>query len=113
MLILGAAYKPDVDDLRESPALDIIGLLSEKGAEVEYHDPHIPEFDHDGLVMTSVPALMDAVRAADCIAVITNHTAYDYAEILEAADLVVDTRNALAHIPHDREKVWLLGGGRF
>ena len=64
----------DVDDLRESPALDIIGLLAEKGALVDYHDPHIPAFDHDGLSMASVPSLMDAVRAADCVAIITDHT---------------------------------------
>ena len=95
VLVLGAAYKPDVDDLRESPALDIIGLLVEKGAQVEYHDPHIPAFDHDGLAMRSVPDLMNAVRAADCVAIITDHSAYEYDQILAAADLIVDTRNAL------------------
>ena len=105
VLVLGAAYKPDVDDLRESPALDIIGLLAEKGARVEYHDPHIDAFDHDGLVMKSVSSLMDAVQAADCVAIITNHKAYDYDQILDSADLIVDTRNALAGVSGDRGKV--------
>ncbi len=95
VLILGAAYKPDIDDLRESPALDILSLLLEKGARAEYHDPHIPHFNHDGLAMTSVPDLMDAIRAADCVAIITDHSEYDYAWILATAGLIVDTRNAL------------------
>jgi UDP-N-acetyl-D-glucosamine dehydrogenase len=95
VLVLGAAYKPDIDDLRESPALDIINLLLEKGAQVEYHDPHVPHFDHDGLVMTSVPDLMSSLRAADCVAIVTDHSAYEYDRILDTADLIVDTRNAL------------------
>jgi UDP-N-acetyl-D-glucosamine dehydrogenase len=95
VLVLGAAYKPDIDDLRESPALDILSLLLEKGARAEYHDPHIPHFDHDGLAMTSVPDLMDAVRAADCVAIVTDHSEYDYERILATAGLIVDTRNAI------------------
>jgi UDP-N-acetyl-D-glucosamine dehydrogenase len=95
VLVLGAAYKPDIDDLRESPALDIITLLLEKGALVEYHDPHIPHFDHDGLEMASVPDLLEAVRTADCVAIVTDHSAYEYGQILDSADLIVDTRNAL------------------
>jgi UDP-N-acetyl-D-glucosamine dehydrogenase len=95
VLILGVAYKPDIDDLRESPALDVIHLLQEKGAEVVYHDPYIPHVDSDNIVMDSVPDLMTAVAEADCVAIITNHSDYDYDAILEAADVVVDTRNAL------------------
>lgn len=95
VLVLGAAYKPDIDDLRESPALDVIGLLHQKGAQVEYHDPYIASLDHDGLDMHSVPDLMSAVRAADCVVIITNHRVYDYPAIQQAARLVVDTRNAL------------------
>ncbi|HUF36898.1 MAG TPA: nucleotide sugar dehydrogenase [Anaerolineales bacterium] len=95
VLVLGVAYKPDVDDLRESPALDIISLLMEKGAQVSYHDPHIPDFDHDGLAMASVSDLMDAVQSADCVAIVTDHHAYDFSRILETASLIVDTRNAL------------------
>jgi UDP-N-acetyl-D-glucosamine dehydrogenase len=94
VLILGVAYKPDIDDLRESPALDVIHLLQEKDAEVIYHDPYIPHFDHDGLLMASVPDLMNAVKSADCVAIITNHSVYDYEAILTSAQLIVDTRNA-------------------
>lgn len=98
VLVLGAAYKPDIDDLRESPALDVIGLLQKKGALVEYHDPFIPHIVHDGWNMTSVSDLMAAVRAADCVAIVTNHSGYNYPAIVEAADLIVDTRNALGEL---------------
>jgi UDP-N-acetyl-D-glucosamine dehydrogenase len=94
LLVLGAAYKPDIDDLRESPALDVIGLLEQKGAVVSYHDPYIPHFRHDGIEMHSVTDLYAAVEQADCVVVITNHKVYDYAEILRRAKLIVDTRNA-------------------
>ena len=105
VLILGIAYKPDIDDLRESPALDVIHLLREKGAEVLYHDPYIPSLDHDGLAMDSVPDLMKAVEEADCVAIITNHHDYDYAAILTKAQLIVDTRNALGKQGKDNPKV--------
>ena len=105
VLILGVAYKPDIDDLRESPALDVIHLLQEKGAEVSYHDPFLPHLDYDGLLMTSVPDLMGAVKAADCVAIITNHTAYDYEAILDQSQLIVDTRNALGKNGKDNLKV--------
>jgi UDP-N-acetyl-D-glucosamine dehydrogenase len=95
VLVLGTAYKPDVDDLRESPALDIIGLLEQKGAIVSYHDPYIPIIRHNGREMASVPDLMDAVRSVDCVVIITNHSSYDYPGILNEASLIVDTRNAL------------------
>jgi len=95
ILILGAAYKPDIDDLRESPALDVIGLLDQKGAHVQYHDPYIRHIQEDELELYSVPDLMQAVHKADCVVIITNHSAYDYDAILENSSLVVDTRNAL------------------
>ena len=95
VLILGAAYKPNVDDLRESPALDVIHLLQEKGADVIYHDPYIPHLEEEGLSLSSVPDLMQAVEHADCVAIITNHAQYDYGAILARAKLIVDTRNAL------------------
>ncbi|MBN2501889.1 MAG: nucleotide sugar dehydrogenase [Anaerolineales bacterium] len=94
-LVLGAAYKPDIDDVRESPALDVIGLLAQRGAEVSYHDPYIPHIAHDDWTMDSVADLAAAVKAADCVVIITNHTAYDYDALLEDAKLVLDTRNAL------------------
>jgi len=105
VLILGAAYKPDIDDLRESPALDVIHLLQEKGADVAYHDPYIPHLDHDNIRLDSVSDLMAEVAAADCVAIITNHSAYDYPAILAAAQMVVDTRNALGKAGKDNPKV--------
>jgi UDP-N-acetyl-D-glucosamine dehydrogenase len=105
ILVLGAAYKPDIDDLRESPALDVIGLLEKKGAHVSYHDPYIPAFKHEGMEMHSEPDAMKAVEAADCVVIITNHKAYDYPAILKAAKLVVDTRNALGRTGRRSPKV--------
>lgn len=95
VLVLGAAYKPDIDDLRESPALDVMGLLKKKGALVEYHDPYVASLREENEVMHSVPDLMTAVRQADCVVIVTNHSSYDYTAILDAARLVIDTRNAL------------------
>jgi UDP-N-acetyl-D-glucosamine dehydrogenase len=95
VLVLGVAYKPDVGDLRESPALDIIHLLEEKGADVVYHDPHVPAFNHDGMRMTAVEDLDAALQAADCVVVVTDHSAYDWGKIRAQADLIVDTRHAV------------------
>jgi UDP-N-acetyl-D-glucosamine dehydrogenase len=105
VLVLGAAYKADIDDLRESPALDVMRLLQSKGADVSYHDPYIPHLHHDEWEMTSVPDLMQAVKEADCVAIVTNHKTYDYPAILEAAKLVVDTRNALGKQGRNNPKV--------
>jgi len=105
VLVLGAAYKPDIDDLRESPALDVIGLLDKKGARVSYHDPYVPHLQHDGWSLDSVPDLMQAVKTADCVVIVTNHSNYDYPAILAAAGLVVDTRNALGAAGRDNPKV--------
>ena len=105
LLVLGVAYKPDIDDLRESPALDVIHLLKEKGAEVCYHDPYVPHFKHDGWGLVSVGDLMAEVKAADAVVIVTNHTSYDYPAILEAAALVVDTRNALGKLGKGHPKV--------
>ena len=105
ILVLGAAYKPDIDDLRESPALDVIGLLEQKGAHVTYHDPFIPLLDHEGQKMESVKELLPAVSAADCVVIVTNHSQYDYPAILEAAKLIVDTRNALGKFAKNNPKV--------
>jgi UDP-N-acetyl-D-glucosamine dehydrogenase len=105
VLVVGAAYKPDVDDLRESPALDVIGLLQQKGAEVEYHDPYIPSIEHDGWRLRSVPDVVAAASVADCIVIITDHREYDYPLLLERAALVVDTRNALGAAGRGNPKV--------
>ena len=105
VLILGAAYKPNVDDLRESPALDVIGLLRQKGAEVSYHDPYIPCITQEDWNLTSVPDLMESTRSADCVVIVTDHKVYDYAGILENAALVVDSRNALGFAGPGNPKV--------
>lgn len=105
ILIVGAAYKPDVDDLRESPALDVIGLLRQKGAYVAYHDPYIHRIKHDDWEMECVPDLLAASKQADCVVIITNHSVYDYLELLENSKLIVDTRNALGKAGRDNPKV--------
>lgn len=105
VLVLGVAYKPDINDLRESPALDVIHLLQQRGAIVQYHDPYIPHFRHDGWEMTSVSDLMLAVQSADVVVIVTNHRDYDYAAILGNAALIVDTRNALGKLCRKNAKV--------
>jgi len=106
VLVLGAAYKPDIDDIRESPALDVIGLLLRKGARVSYHDPYIPHLHtHDGIEMDSEPDVMAAVQQADAVVIITNHKVYDYAAILQAAKFIFDARNALGKMGKGHPKV--------
>jgi len=108
VLVLGAAYKPDIDDVRESPALDVIGLLREKKALASYHDPYIPQLTHEDWSLKSVPDLMSAIAEVDCVVVITNHSSYDYPAIYQAAKMIVDTRNAFGFLKQDRDKVELL-----
>jgi UDP-N-acetyl-D-glucosamine dehydrogenase len=105
ILVLGVAYKPDIDDIRESPALDVIHLLLQKGADVRYHDPYVPSFRHDGWTMESVSDLMAEVRAADAVVIVTNHRTYDYPAILVEAALIVDMRNALGALGKGNPKV--------
>ena len=95
VLVLGVAYKRDIEDIRESPALDIIRLLEGQGARVSYFDPHVPRFREDGQEFRSVELTPEVVAAADCVIVVTDHTAVDYRMIKRQAKLVVDTRNAL------------------
>jgi UDP-N-acetyl-D-glucosamine dehydrogenase len=95
VLVLGVAYKRDIDDLRESPALDIIRLLEAQGARVTYHDPHVASFREDGHHYKSVPLSPETVAAADCVMIVTDHSAVDYGLIKRHARLAVDTRHAL------------------
>jgi UDP-N-acetyl-D-glucosamine dehydrogenase len=95
VLVLGVAYKRDIDDLRESPALDIIRLLEGQGARVSYHDPHVPCFAEDGHEYRSVALTPETVSAADCVMVVTDHSAIDYRMVRQQARLAVDTRNAM------------------
>jgi UDP-N-acetyl-D-glucosamine dehydrogenase len=105
ILILGVAYKPDIDDLRESPALDMIHMLRQKGAVVSYHDPYIPRINGDGWSMESVSDLKAEAAAADCLVIVTNHKVYDYQGLLDTAQIIVDTRNALGKIGKGHPKV--------
>ena len=94
--VLGVAYKREIDDVRESPALDIIHLLGKRGAKVTYSDPFVPKLRADGVVpnMTGIDAVKGA-KAADCVMIVTDHKDFDYKAIVKNAKLVVDTRNAL------------------
>jgi UDP-N-acetyl-D-glucosamine dehydrogenase len=89
--LLGVAYKRDIDDVRESPALDILHLLEKRGAMLTYSDPFVPELKMDGLDMKSDAA---GIAAADCVVIVTDHRSVDYRAVVEQARLVVDTRNA-------------------
>jgi UDP-N-acetyl-D-glucosamine dehydrogenase len=91
ILVLGVAYKPDISDMRESPALKIISLLRNAGADVAYHDPHVPSFAEHGLALSSVPY---EPAAYDCVVVVTDHSSLDYEALVDEAALVVDLRNA-------------------
>jgi len=92
--IMGVAYKRDIDDLRESPALDIMHLLKKHGARLSYSDPYVPSLTVDGLGLAAEPPDV-AAGAADCVVVVTDHSAFDYHQLVENARLIVDTRNAL------------------
>jgi UDP-N-acetyl-D-glucosamine dehydrogenase len=100
ILVLGVAYKKNVSDLRESPALDIIHLLEAKGAYGAYHDPHVPAFQHDGMEMVGVTDLDAALAAADCVVIVTDHDAYDWARVRRSARLLVDTRHVTSFQQH-------------
>jgi UDP-N-acetyl-D-glucosamine dehydrogenase len=104
VLVLGVAYKKDIDDLRESPALEIIRQLQEKGAEVVYHDPFCPEIADDGhtplcgLPMQSVELTDDEVRRSDAVVVVTDHSSVDYQRVADLAEVIVDTRGVMRGI---------------
>jgi len=94
VLILGVAYKADVDDVREAPALDIIQLLMQQGAIVNYHDPYVSSIQFDQVDISSVDHDMSILESVDCVIIVTDHSYYDWADILNHTNLVVDTRNA-------------------
>ena len=102
ILLLGVAYKKDIDDVRESPALSIIDRLRAKGADVRYHDPFVKQVRFDdahteggGDPIDSVPLTDDELHSADCVVIVTNHSATDYSRVCQLSSLIVDTRNAL------------------
>jgi UDP-N-acetyl-D-glucosamine dehydrogenase len=95
VLVVGVAYKKDIDDLRESPALDIIRLLHQRGATLLYHDPFVAHVEEDGLNLRSVPLTADTLAKADCVIVVTDHSSVDYGLVAKHARVVVDTRHVL------------------
>jgi UDP-N-acetyl-D-glucosamine dehydrogenase len=105
VLVLGIAYKRDIDDMRESPALDIIRLLEQRGAEVAYHDPHVPSFREGDHEMHGVALTAEALAAADAVVIVTEHRAVDYQFVVDHAGLVVDTRNATGRCTPGRARV--------
>jgi UDP-N-acetyl-D-glucosamine dehydrogenase len=105
ILVLGVAYKPDISDLRESPAVKLIELLKRGGAEVAYHDPHVPSFDEHGLTMSSVPL---EPSAYDAVVIATAHSSIDHAHLVEDANLVIDLRNATGRAGVSSAKIWKL-----
>ncbi len=108
ILILGAAYKKDVDDVRESPTLKLIEILEENGAHVDYNDPYIPvmpkvrKYEYD---MKSVELTPENLKKYDAVLISTDHSSYDYEMIVSHANLVIDTRNATKHVKNNREKI--------
>ena len=108
VLVLGVAYKRDLDDCRESPAIEVIKLLQHEGASVDYHDPHVPELAQDGIVLSSVALTAEALSAADLVIVATDHTAIDYDFVVRHARHVLDTRNATKNVEIGRERITLL-----
>jgi UDP-N-acetyl-D-glucosamine dehydrogenase len=96
ILILGVSYKKDVRDVRESPAIDIMRLLEDQGAEIRYHDPFVPELREDGTIRTGVELTDQEIDQADCVVIVTDHSGIDYHDVAGKARLVVDTRNVTA-----------------
>jgi UDP-N-acetyl-D-glucosamine dehydrogenase len=102
VLVLGAAYKANVNDVRESPALEIMRLLEREGAVVFYHDPHVPHFTEHGITRRSVELTDAELLAADCAVIVTDHSGVDYERVVTFSALVLDTRNVTAGMkaPH-------------
>ena len=105
ILVLGVTYKADVNDIRESPALEIVEMLARRGAQISYADPFTPQLALDGLKLSAVEPSADVLAAADCVLILTSHSAFDYREIAEKAPLVVDTRNAMKEFRGSRSSI--------
>ena len=98
--VMGVAYKRDIDDMRESPALDVMLLLKRRGAVVSYSDPHVPVLRVEGLDLASMP--QEDAAAADCVVIVTDHSSFDYPALVERAALIVDSRNALKNFRSEK-----------
>jgi len=105
ILLLGVAYKAAVSDIRESPALELLHMLGERGAEVSYHDPHVAELEVEGATYKSVDLTDDVLAASDLVAIVTAHPEVDYARVVAKAPRIFDTRNATSGVEAGREKI--------
>jgi UDP-N-acetyl-D-glucosamine dehydrogenase len=108
ILVLGLAYKPDVDDVRESPSFELIEKLEHLGAKVDYHDPHVPQthkMRHHDLHMHSIELTNESLGRYDCVLIATHHAAYDWQMIADHAKLIVDTRNATKGVKGKRDHI--------
>ena len=108
ILVLGLAYKPDVDDVRESPSFELIEKLSDLGASVDYNDPHVPathRMRHHDLDMKSVPFNVDSIKCYDCVLIATNHAVYDWQMVADHARLIVDTRGSMRRVTGRRDHI--------
>ena len=108
IFILGIAYKKDIEDWRESPAIKVMELLHKDGARIDYHDPYVPKFVEREDQWHSIPLSKERLERADCVVILTNHSNVDYARVVSQAKLVIDTRNATKNVTEGREKVVLL-----
>jgi UDP-N-acetyl-D-glucosamine dehydrogenase len=105
VLVIGVAYKRDIDDVRESPALDVMRLLEELGADVVYHDPYVPTFREDGIEHSSVELSDALLKRCDAVVIVTDHSSIDYQRLVNRASLIVDTRNATRRATPGRARV--------
>ena len=112
VLVVGVAYKPDIDDIRESPALDVMRLLEQDGAEVVFHDPYIRSYREDGHARAGVDLTAEELRRADAVVIVTNHRKIDYQMLMDHAALIVDSRNAMARTIKTRARVVSLSNPR-
>jgi len=116
VLVLGVAYKPDIDDVRESPALDVIRLLERDGAKVDYHDPYVPCLEEDGKVWQGKALTDELISSVDVAVIVTNHTDVDHGRVFELAPIVVDTRNATRGLGRSTsegvQEGWIVKGPR-
>jgi UDP-N-acetyl-D-glucosamine dehydrogenase len=112
VLILGIAYKKDIDDMRESPALDVMRLLEERGAQVDYHDPYVTSFRENGHSKSGVALSKEVLERSDAVVIVTDHSGVDYQMVADHARLVVDTRNATSKLKQSRARIVPLAADR-
>jgi UDP-N-acetyl-D-glucosamine dehydrogenase len=110
ILLLGVAYKRDIEDVRESPALDVMRLLTEDGASVTYHDPYVAELHEEGHRLSSVPLTDEALAGADAVVIVTDHTNVDYGRVADRASVLIDARHVVPRKDRDVGSGWIVKG---